>query len=57
MHGFYLDEENKKMRFDLVVSFNSSDRHATFMNALKKVQEVYPDYEIRPNMDADYSET
>ncbi len=56
VHGFYIKKEKKIIRFDLVVSFNSPDKKATFAEALTKVQEAYPDYSIEANMDMDYGE-
>lgn len=57
MHGFYLEEEEKKIRFDLVISFDSPDRIATWENAVRRVKEAYPDYQISAVMDTDFSES
>ena len=56
MHGFYIDKEEKTMRFDIVVSFASKARRETFLEACRKVQELYPDYDVQAAMDMDYSE-
>ncbi|MBO5564374.1 MAG: cation transporter [Lachnospiraceae bacterium] len=56
IHGFYLYEEQKILRFDLVVSFDSPDRKKTYEEAIAKVQALYPDYEIHATMDTDFSE-
>lgn len=50
-------ESEKKIRFDLVISFDSPNRLKTFNNAINKVKETYPDYEIIPVMDTDFSES
>lgn len=57
MHGFYLEEENNVIRFDLVISFDSPDRFKTYQNAIQKVQEAYPTYRILAVMDTDFAES
>ena len=56
MHGFYLQKEEKAMRFDLVVSFNAQDRHAVFNAAVADVQKAFPEYTITAAMDMDFAE-
>jgi len=56
MHGFYLDEAEKSMRFDLVVSFDAPDRRGVFGKACDAVREAFPAYRVQANMDADFSE-
>ena len=56
MHGFYLTKEEKKIRFDIVISFDAEDRRAVFNKAVADVQKAYPDYELQAAMDTDFSE-
>ena len=56
IHGFYIDEENKTIRFDLVVSFNASDRKKAYSDALASIKSKYPDYTVDAGMDVDYNE-
>lgn len=56
IHGFYLDETNKNMRFDMVVSFDAKDRKKVYTDVLEKLKQKYPEYEINAGMDADYNE-
>ena len=56
MHGFYLDKEEKTLRFDLVVSFDAKDRREVFREVCEKVQKEYPDYTVQATMDMDFSE-
>ena len=56
MHGFYVDFEEKKMRFDLVVSFDAPSRQEAFGKAYADVQQAFPDFEIQAIMDTDFSE-
>ena len=56
VHGFYADKEGKKIRFDMVMSFDENNRvqlHAKVIEALKK---EFPDYEISAGMDVDFNE-
>ena len=56
IHGFYLIEKEKKMRFDLVVSFDAENRMVAFREAVAKIQKAFPGYRIYATMDADFTE-
>ena len=56
MHGFYLNKEEKSLRFDLVVSFDAKDRRAAFSEAVADVQKAFPDYTLQAAMDTDFAE-
>lgn len=56
VHGFYLLEAEKQMRFDLVVSFDVENRLASFKKAVAEIQKVFPDYQLQAVMDADFTE-
>ncbi len=56
MHGFYMDQAEKKIRFDVIVSFDAKDRHTIYREICSKVQEIFPDYKLMVIMDNDYSE-
>ena len=56
MHGFYLDKEEKTLRFDLVVSLDAKDRAQVFREVLDSVQKEFPEYTIRAVMDTDFTE-
>ena len=56
MHGFYLTKEQKKIRFDIVVSFDAKDRRAVYREVLADVQKAFPDYELQVAMDTDFAE-
>ncbi len=55
MHGFYLDRENRQMRFDAVISFDAEDRYAVYNAIVEDVRKAFPDYEVRIAMDLDFS--
>lgn len=56
MHGFYVNEEKKTIRFDVVVSFDAPDRHAVYREIYQEVQEQFPEYTLQIAMDTDFSE-
>lgn len=56
MHGFYMDEENKTIRFDVVISLDAKDRMAVYQRALSAAQSLYPDYSFNVVIDTDYAE-
>ncbi len=55
-HGFYLDQAEKTLRFDFVVSFDAKDRKQVYREVCEKVQAAYPDYRLQIAMDTDFSE-
>ena len=56
MHGFYLIKDHKKMRFDIVVSFEAEDRRVVYQEVLAAVQKAFPDYQLQVAMDTDFTE-
>ena len=56
-HGFYLDEEQKVIRLDVLVSFEAPDRRAVFDHIVGDVKEAYPDYTPVVALDTDFSES
>ena len=56
LHGFYLDREQKTMRFDVVVSFDAADRRAVCSEVSSEVRKAFPDYELQVAMDTDFAE-
>ena len=56
MHGFYLTKEEKKIRFDIVISFDARDRRAVFDAVVADVQKAFPDYRLQAAMDTDFTE-
>lgn len=56
IHGFYMDKEEKTLRFDIVVSFDAEDRRAVYGKVIEAVGKEYPGYELQVAMDTDFSE-
>ncbi len=55
MHGFYLNEEERIIQFDVMIGFGEKDRVGLFRRILGEVQEKYPEYKVIANLDTDYS--
>ena len=56
MHGFYMDREEKMLRFDIVISFDAKDRGAVYRAVCEQVQAAFPGYRLQVTMDTDFSE-
>ena len=56
MHGFYIDKEEKTVRFDIVVSFDAKDRSEVYRETVEKVQKEFPGYTLQVAVDTDFSE-
>ena len=56
MHAFYLDKQEKTLRFDIVVSFDAPDRKQVYRDICESVQQAYPDYTLQLAMDTDFTE-
>ena len=54
MHGFYLDQVEKTIRFDVVVSFDAESRKLLYQNIYEKVHGEYPEYTLQIAMDLDF---
>ncbi len=57
IHGFYVSEEKKTIRFDLIISFDAKDRVAVYNEILREVQSAYPDYTFEVVLDTDFCES
>lgn len=56
IHGFYLDKEKKSMRFDIVVSLDSSDRKAVCDEVIEEMKKEFPGYQMQVALDTDVTE-
>lgn len=54
IHGFYLDEENKIIGYDLVVSVDDPMYKATMAQVNDLMAKIYPDYKVVSNIDFEY---
>jgi len=55
LHGFYVSIAEKKMRFDVVLSFDIT-RDQTLEILLKELQTAYPDYKVQITPDVDLTD-
>ena len=56
MHGFYYNENDKSVRFDVVISFEAASRQAVYGEVLASLEKEYPDMNFTVAMDMDYGE-
>ena len=56
MHGFYLNREEKTIRFDVVISFDAKKRSEVYNMVIEEVQKAYPDYVLEIALDTDYTQ-
>ena len=56
IHGFYYDEKEKSIRFDVVISFDAPDHHKVFDEVISGVREAFPGFDIQAAIDRDFSE-
>ncbi len=56
VHGFYVNEEKKTIRFDVVISLSAGDRRAVCREVYDQVHAMYPDYDLQIALDSDFSE-
>lgn len=56
LHGFYVDEAARELRFDVILDFALPDREATFRQIRTEVQVAYPDFTLKTFLDADVTD-
>jgi hypothetical protein len=56
MHGFYLNREEKTIRFDVVISFDAKKRSEVYESVIEEVQKAYPDHALEIALDTDYTQ-
>ena len=56
MHGFYFNEEEKRIQFDVIIDFDAPDRIGLYNHIVQEVQEAYPDYTVNVALDVDLTD-
>ena len=56
MHGFYLDEEEKTITFDIIIDFNVKNREEVYKEIYNEIESIYKDYKISITLDVDMSD-
>lgn len=53
MHGLYVDQSDKEIRFDVIVSFDAPDRLIVLKDIISDIKSQFPDYniEVFPNVE------
>ena len=56
MHGFYLDDIDKTISFDIIIDFKVENREELYKHIYDEVQEKYKDYKLNITLDIDISD-
>ena len=56
MHGFYFDEEEKSISFDIIIDFKIKNREEVYQEIYDEVQNKYKGYKISITLDVDISD-
>ncbi len=56
MHEFFVDEQTKQMRFDIIVSFGSLSMKEMFNHVVEDIKESFPDHDVQVQFDVDISD-
>lgn len=56
MHGFYIDETARVIRFDVIVDYAAPDAEAIRRDIVREIRALYPDYDIQVTLDVDISD-
>lgn len=56
IHGFYFDEKEKTISFDIIIDFNVKNREEVYKEIYDKVQTKYKNYKLDITLDIDISD-
>ena len=56
MHGFYLDDKDKSISFDIIIDFKIKNREELYKEIYDEVQNKYKDYKVDITLDIDVSD-
>jgi len=56
MHGFYINEKDKMINFDVIIDFADKERDETFKKIHEQIQKEFPDYKLNITLDYDISD-
>ncbi len=56
MHGFYFDEEEKTISFDIIIDFKVKNKEEIYKKIYDEVKKKYKDYKINITLDIDMSD-
>ena len=56
MHGFYIDEKEKSISFDIIIDFKIKNSEEVYKQIYDEIQNKYKDYKINITLDFDISD-
>ena len=56
MHGFYIDEKDKNISFDIIIDFKANNREEIYGSIYSEVQKKFKGYKIQITLDVDTSD-
>ena len=56
MHGFYFDEEEKTISFDIIIDFNAKNKEEIYQKIYDEIHQHYKDYKLNITLDIDVSD-
>ncbi len=56
VHGFYVNEQTRTIRCDLVISFDAQNRAQVHDDVCRQIQDMYPEYHLEIATDFDFTE-
>ena len=56
MHGFYVDEKEKTISFDIIIDFEVENREDIYKKIYDEVKNKYKDYKLYITLDVDISD-
>lgn len=56
MHGFYINEKEKNIKFDIIIDYKIEDRDELYNIICEDIKNKYPDYKIDVLLDFDVSD-
>ena len=56
MHGFYINEKDNTIHFDVIIDFSDKERDETFKKINEQTQSEFPEYQLNITLDYDMSD-
>jgi cation diffusion facilitator family transporter len=56
MHGFFLDKNDRSMKFDIIISYDAPNRKQIYKEITKRVKAAFPAYTPQVQLDYDISD-
>jgi hypothetical protein len=56
MHGFYIDEEDKSISFDIIMDFNEMNKKELYNKIYNEVNSNFKEYKVEITLDIDVSD-